>query len=60
MSPFFAGIIFGALLAGSVFILFITRQRRPKPREIEPWSEDTYQAPVVKTRIVNRHRSFDI
>lgn len=59
MNAFFAGVLFGALLIGSVFVAFITRQRKPK-REIEIWSEEAYQPPPVKTRIVNRHRSIEL
>lgn len=59
MSFFFAGALFGALFVGAAFVLYLTRLQSPK-REPDPWSEDTYQQPVVTTRIVNRHRSLDI
>ncbi|MEI6536536.1 MAG: hypothetical protein WCN98_14415 [Verrucomicrobiaceae bacterium] len=32
MNAFFGGIVFGAILAGSVFVIFITSIRRPHPR----------------------------
>jgi hypothetical protein len=60
MTAFFAGVIFGALFAGSIIVIFVTRMKGRKRPEIEPWSETTYQAPLVTTRIVNRHREFEI
>jgi hypothetical protein len=60
MNAFFAGVIFGALLAGSAFTIFLTRIPRPKRREIEPWSETAYQAPPVTTRILIKERNIQL
>lgn len=59
MSFFILGALVGALFVGSAFVIYLSRLHRPK-REIEPWREDTYQQPVVTTRIVNRHRSIEL
>lgn len=58
MSAFFAGVLFGALFAGSAIVVFVTRMKKPK-REIIDWSEKAYE-PTVTTRIVNRHRSIEL
>lgn len=59
MNAFLAGILFGVLLAGSVAVIIATRRPRPR-RELPLWTEEHYQAPPVTTRIVNRHRSFEL
>lgn len=59
MNAFFAGIVFGALFMGAIFVVFITKARSPR-RDIAEWREDTYQQPPVTTRIVNRHRSIEL
>lgn len=59
MSFFIAGALFGALFVGAAFVLYLTRLQGPK-REPDPWREDTYQPPIVTTKIVNRHRSIEI
>lgn len=58
MNAFFAGVIFGALFAGSAVVVFVTRMKNRK-REIIDWSEKAYEPPVT-TRIVNRHRSIEL
>lgn len=58
MTPFFAGVIFGSLFAGSVFTLFITRARRPE-REITDWTEKAYEPPVA-TKITVNKRTFSL
>jgi len=58
VNAFFAGVLFGALLIGSVFVAFITRQRKPK-REIIDWTEKAYEPPVT-TRILVRERSIKL
>lgn len=58
MNAFIAGVIFGALFAGSAIIVFVTRVKKPK-QEIIDWSEKAYEPPVT-TRIVNRHRSIEL
>lgn len=59
MTAFFTGALLGALFIGAGFLLYLNRLTQQK-REIEPWREDTYQQPVVTTRIVNRHRSIEL
>jgi hypothetical protein len=59
VNAFLGGILFGALFAGAVAVIFVTRVRRPQPEPVD-WTEQAYQAPVVTTRIVNRHRTIDI
>lgn len=60
MTSFFAGVIFGALFAGSIIVVFVTRMKGRKRPEIEPWSETTYQAPLVTTRILVRERNITL
>jgi hypothetical protein len=64
MNAFFAGVVFGALLAGSAFTIFLTRIRRPKRREVEPWSEDDYQErtalPRVSTKVSIHERTISL
>lgn len=60
MSAFIAGFIFGSAFIGCAFVLFLTRSRRPRRPEIEPWSEESYQAPVVTTRIIHRKREIEL
>lgn len=60
MTSFFAGVIFGALFAGSAVVIFVTRMKKPKRHEIEPWSEATYHAPLVTTRILVNRRSIEL
>jgi hypothetical protein len=58
MNAFFAGVVFGALLAGSVFTIFITSRRRPQPRR-EPieWAPEFHDPqPPVTTRILIKER----
>lgn len=59
MNAFAAGIVFGALFMGAIFVIFITKARSPR-REIAEWREETYQKPTVTTRIVNRHREIEL
>jgi hypothetical protein len=59
MTAFFGGVVFGFLLAGSAFIIFITGRKRP-PRDIEVWKEEAYRSPVVTTRVLIKERTYDI
>lgn len=62
MNAFLGGIVFGAILAGSVFVIFITSRRRPEPRR-EPieWVPEFHdQQPPVTTKIVTQKREFII
>ena len=64
MNAFFGGIIFGAILAGSVFVIFITSRRRPSPRR-EPieWVPEFHEPqphPPVTTRILIKERSIQL
>jgi hypothetical protein len=60
MNAFFGGIIFGAILAGSVFVIFITSRRQPRREPIE-WVPDFHdpQPPVITRILVNR-RSIEL
>ena len=62
MNAFFGGIVFGAILAGSVFVIFITSIRRPHPRR-EPveWMPEFHEPqPTVTTRILVNRRNIEI
>lgn len=62
MNAFFGGIIFGAILAGSVVVIFITSRRRPSPRR-EPieWVPEFHEPqPPVITRILVNRRSIEL
>ena len=64
MNAFFGGIIFGAILAGSVFVIFITSRRRPPPRrepvEWVPEFHEPHLQPPVSTRILIKERSIQL
>ena len=60
MSAFFGGIIFGAILAGSVFVIFITSRRRPHREPIEWVPEFHEPQPLVTTRILVNRRSIEL
>ena len=62
MSAFFGGIVFGAILAGSVFVIFITSRRRPRREPIEwvPEFHEPHLQPPVTTKIVTQKREFII
>lgn len=62
MNAFFGGIIFGAILAGSVFVIFITSRRRPRREPIEwvPEFHDPQPQPPVTTRILIKERSIQL
>lgn len=59
MNAFFAGIVFGALFMGAIFVVFITKARSPR-RDIAEWREDTYQQPPVVTRILIKERNLEL
>lgn len=59
MTPFIAGFIMGALFIGCGAILFLTRHK-PRQHQPEPWTEEHYAAPVVKTRILVNRRNIEI
>lgn len=59
MNAFFAGIVFGALFMGAIFVVFITKARSPR-RDIAEWREDTYQQPPVTTRILIKERNLEL
>lgn len=63
MEAAFGGFIFGALLTGAAFIVFMNKKTsRRKRREIPEWEADFFEPepPAVTTRIINRHREFKI
>jgi hypothetical protein len=61
MNAFFGGIIFGAILAGSVFVIFITSRRRPPRREPIEWVPEFHEPqPPVITRILVNRRSIEL
>ena len=63
MNAFFGGIIFGAILAGSVAVIFITSRRRPPRREPIEWVpefHDPQPHPPVTTRILIKERSIQL
>ena len=63
MNAFLGGIIFGAILAGSVFVIFITSRRRPPRREPVEWVpefHDPQPHPPVTTRILVNRRSIEL
>ena len=64
MNAFFGGIIFGAILAGSVFVIFITSRRRPRRelrREPVEWVPEFHEPqPHVTTRILVNRRSIEL
>ena len=49
MTPFLAGTLFGFLFAGSLFVVFVTRNRASEPRH-EPQWDDPFDdpSPVVQ------------
>lgn len=64
MSAFLSGVLFGVILAGSVFVIFITSRRRPTPRrepiEWVPEFHDPQPHPPVSTRILIKERSIQL
>lgn len=61
MSAFIAGIIFGALFMGAVFVLFATRSQRPRrKREPAEWNVEFHEPPPVKTRMIIQERTIDL
>ena len=61
MNAFFGGIIFGAILAGSVVVIFITSRRRPPRREPIEWVPEFHEPqPPVITRILVNRRSIEL
>ena len=59
MNAFFAGIVFGALFMGAIFVVFITKARSPR-RDIAEWREDSYQQSPVTTRILIKERNLEL
>lgn len=59
MNAFVAGVVFGSLFMGSIFVLFITKARSPR-REIAEWREETYQQPPVVTRKLIKERKLEL
>jgi hypothetical protein len=60
MNAFFGGIVFGAILAGSVFVIFITSRRRPRREPVEWVPEFHEPQPTVTTRILVNRRSIEL
>jgi hypothetical protein len=60
MNAFFGGIVFGAILAGSVFVIFITSRRRPRRDPVEWVPEFHEPQPHVTTRILVNRRSIEL
>lgn len=59
MNAFLGGILFGALFAGAVAVIFMTRIRRPQPEPVD-WTEKAYEPPVVTTRIIMNRRKYEL
>lgn len=60
MNAFFGGIVFGAILAGSIFVIYITITRRPRREPVEWMPEFHEPQPPVTTKIVTQKREFII
>lgn len=64
MNAFLSGVLFGAILAGSVFVIFVTSRRRPPPRrepvEWVPEFHEPHLQPPVTTRILVNRRSIEL
>lgn len=62
MNAFFGGIVFGAILAGSIFVIFITITRRPRREPVEwtPEFHEPHLQPPVTTRILIKERSIQL
>lgn len=60
MSAFLSGVLFGAILAGSVFVIFITSRRQPRREPVE-WAPEFHEPqPHVTTRILVNRRSIEL
>ena len=60
MTAFFGGIVFGALFAAGIAILFINHMRpRRHRRDVIEWTEQAYQPPV-STRILIKERELKL
>lgn len=59
MNAFFTGVIFGFVLAASIAVIIATRSKR-KPRDIDLWTEEAYQAPPVVTRVLVNKRTIEL
>lgn len=61
---FIGGLLIGFIgcvaLAGAAAVLLI-KPRRQRPQDPIVWTDEAYEPPVlVKTKIVNRHREFEL
>lgn len=59
MSAFLSGVLFGALLIGAVFTVYLTRARPPH-RDPIGWREDDFAPPPVVTKLTINKRTFDL
>jgi hypothetical protein len=65
MEAFLAGVLFGFLFAGSIVLVIVTRSKRPRRKEIEPWKEETYNQerlskPQVTTKVSIHERTIQL
>lgn len=62
MTPFLAGALFGALFAGSLFIVFIGRVRAPQRHATQRWEDpfDEPAPPVIARQPINRIREINL
>ncbi len=64
MSAFFAGVIFGAILIGSVFVAYITNFRPQRRRRRDPadWNVEFFEPekPPVQTTVTIKKREYTL
>lgn len=65
MEAFLAGVLFGFLFAGSIAVALVTRAKRTKSKEPDPWSEEAYtkerlSKPQVTTKVSIHERTIQL